>query len=133
MSMGNDNKSELPWKELALSLTSFDTVKAAVLDTAGHDLRGKKIVLACDEAFSNIVEYSGAEHCGFYCLRSENNVEIGFADDGIEFDPTKHEPAEKFFEEMDSGGMGISLIRQTVSSWDYRRENDKNILVMLFR
>ena len=132
MSVNSEKLSELPWTEIELSLSSFDTIKAAVLDAAGHELRGKKIALACDEAFTNIVSYSGASYCGFYCLCSGNTVEVGFIDDGSEFDPTKFEQDDRLFEEMDSGGMGISLIRQTVSDWVYRRENDKNILVLRF-
>ena len=124
--------AELPWEELALSLSSFDIIKKSVLDTAENGSFGRKIALACDEVLTNIVSYSGAEHCGFYCLRSGDTVEVGFYDDGTEFDPTVFEQDDKFFEEMDSGGMGIGMIRQTVSSWHYRRENDKNILVMCF-
>ena len=41
-------------------------------------------------------------------------------------------PEEKEFELLDSGGMGLNLIRQCVSSMRYERKEDRNVLTLLF-
>lgn len=92
----------------------------------------RKALLACDEALSNIVRYSGATELSFQCIRQENSLCVTFQDNGIAFDPTAVQPEDKEFELLDSGGMGLNLIRQTVSSARYERQNGMNRFSLVF-
>ena len=73
--------------------------------------------MACDEALANIVNYSNADSLEFACRKEGEELIVVFSDNGIPFDPTAEDPLEKEFDFLDSGGMGLSMIRQIVSSF----------------
>lgn len=60
-----------------------------------------------------------------------SQLRVVLADDGIPFDPLAAEPADKDFEDLDSGGMGINLVRQLASHLEYQRNGDRNILTII--
>lgn len=117
---------------LPVSLSSFATIKEAVFAEAGNNPATRKALLACDEALTNIVRYSGATELSFKCQRQKDTLCIVFTDNGIPFDPTTSETGEKAFEDLDSGGMGLNLIRQTASHTRYERQDEKNIFTLEF-
>ena len=54
-----------------------------------------------------------------------------FYDDGKPFDPTNYD-IEKPFEELDTGGMGIGLVKSTVDEFRYERLEERNIITLVF-
>ena len=88
--------------------------------------------MACDEALANIVNYSNADSLEFACRKEGEELIVVFSDNGIPFDPTAEDPLEKDFDFLDSGGMGLSMIRQIVSSFSYERKDGRNELTLRF-
>ena len=120
------------FRTVPVSLSSFEAIREAVFAEAGDTPETRKALLACDEALSNIVRYSGTTELSFQCIRQENSLCVTFQDNGIAFDPTAVQPEDKEFELLDSGGMGLNLIRQTVSSARYERQNGMNRFSLVF-
>lgn len=112
--------------------SSFEEIRKTIFAAAGDTPATRQALLACDEALANIVSYSGARSLEFSCEREEGGLCVVFSDDGMPFDPTKEETEEKDFDLLDSGGMGLSLIRQIVSSQTYERKNGRNELTLRF-
>jgi sigma-B regulation protein RsbU (phosphoserine phosphatase) len=91
--------------------------------------------LALEEAVTNIVLYAYKEQgkdISITFTKTGNLLEVILEDAGIPFDPTaKAAPdIDAPAEERPIGGLGIYLIKQLMDDVSYRRENDKNILVM---
>ena len=118
------------WKNIEISLSSLDAMKADILALTDDMGTIKKAVLVCDEMLTNIVSYSGAANAGYFCKRDGENLFIGLYDDGTEFDPTVYTSGEKDPFDFDSGGMGLIMVSQTVCEWEYRRENGRNTVLM---
>ena len=76
---------------------------------------------------------SGADRIDFLCVKTDDRLVIRFSDNGSSFDPVNNEAQEKEFEELDTGGMGIVLVKQITEKLTYRRIKDKNILRMVFK
>jgi anti-sigma regulatory factor (Ser/Thr protein kinase) len=114
------------------ALSSFAEIKEAVFAAAGNTPETRKALLACDEALSNIVHYSGASALAFHCEKQGNTLCVLFSDNGIPFDPTAAQTEDKEFELLDSGGMGLDLIRRTVSSARYERTDGRTLFTMCF-
>ena len=76
------------------------------------------------------LQYANAGHTHPVILGGR--PELLVAENGVPFDPVSASPVEKDPEHFDSGGMGLSLIRQTVSSMTYKRENGRNVLTLCF-
>ena len=121
-------------RSLPVTIRSLDVIKNTVLGACGESKEAKQALLACDEAFSNIVSYSGAKNAFFACRREGEELTVRFRDDGVRFDPFAENAApEKDFDELDSGGMGIRLIRQIASRYAWTYENGNNVLELTFK
>ena len=81
----------------------------------------------------NIIDYSGSPTIAVTAVLAGGRLTVRLEDSGKPFDPIANMPAEKDFDEYDSGGMGIRLVTQIASSVVYSRIGDKNILVMEFK
>ena len=99
---------------------------------AGDTPESRQALLACDEAMANIVNYSEAANLAFSCDRKDGQLRVSFSDDGIPFDPTAFSQESKEFEALDNGGMGLALIRQSVSSMHYERKCGRNVFTLYF-
>lgn len=92
--------------------------------------------LVLEEAVTNVVMYAYPEgEKGAVDLVARCNgkaVSFILTDSGKPFDPTKVPDADVTLpaEERRIGGLGIFLIRQIMDSVEYRRNGDKNLLVM---
>ena len=117
---------------LPVTLSSFDDIRKVIFDILGETGEARKVLLPCDEILTNIVSYSGAENLVFSCKKEGNSMQIVFADDGIPFNPTEMHEEEPDFEMLDMGGMGISLVRQSVSDMEYLRKDNCNLLTLHF-
>lgn len=120
--------------ELKPALEDFRIVKQTVTEKCPGSSGAKKALLACEEAFVNIVSYSGASYIKFSCSAGGGVLTVTLKDNGISFDPFAGESsAEKDFESFDKGGMGISLIKQIAEKTEWRFENGHNVLTLIFK
>ncbi|MGD8540428.1 MAG: ATP-binding protein [Candidatus Aminicenantes bacterium] len=93
------------------------------------------IELSMLEICVNIIRYAYPKDRGEIHLKTweENNkFYLEISDDGIPFDPsTIEEPdLEKMISNGQKGGFGIFLARKLMNGFDYKRENDRNILTI---
>jgi serine/threonine-protein kinase RsbW len=93
-----------------------------------------KVVL--DEILTNIISYAYAD-AGEHSIVTRFSLEQGqltvqVEDDGRPFNPLNApEPDTKqLLEERPIGGLGIYLVRKLIDELEYRRQNERNILVM---
>ncbi len=112
--------------------SSLPELRKAVLAVTGKNRRGKKIYLACEEAFVNIASYSKATAVETEFEKQDHILRITFSDNGTPFNPVSANIKKKGFDELDSGGMGLSLIRQIAENMWYKRQDNKNILFLEF-
>ena len=124
------NKNER--RDLSPDIESFALVKQTMLDSLGDNDNTRMMILACEEIFANIVNYSGAENVRFSCERRGDVYLVTFSDNGIEFDPVKATVKNKEFEELDTGGMGIMLARNNSKEMIYNRVDGRNMLTLMF-
>ena len=122
---------EIERQTIPVALSSFEKIKQTVFALAGDTQETRMALLACDEALTNIVSYSGATELAFSCEKQGDSLCVSFFDNGIPFDPTAV-GEEKEFEELDSGGMGLKLIRQNASGMRYERRRNRNELILNF-
>ncbi|MCR4922938.1 MAG: SpoIIE family protein phosphatase [Lachnospiraceae bacterium] len=122
---------EKTWEELPVDGSAFSIVKAKVLELVGNTERARKVLLACDEILTNIVEYSGANEITFCCTEEDGNIIVQISDNGVYFDPVEYSSEERSFDQLDQGGMGLRIARQTVSEMRYERAKDRNIVTMV--
>ena len=124
---------ESSMKELKVAQASFRAVREDIMAVDGEKAAKMKACLAVEEAFTNIVSYSGASRIWYSVEENDSGqLQITLADDGIPFDPFAEAPLHKEFEELDDGGMGIGLIRQIAESAEYKRDGSDNVLLLRF-
>lgn len=114
------------------TIKDFERLKDALGKTISDERAFRKVLLACEEIFVNIASYSGAQNVKVGIEEDVGHITVTFSDDGLPFDPTEH-CSSKEFSELDTGGMGISIVRDIAEKMQYKRENEKNILKIIFR
>ncbi len=89
-----------------------------------------KMNIALDEIYSNIVKFSNASYADVNCCVKDSTVYMIFEDDGIEFDPLKKSDPDisLSIEDRDVGGLGIFLVKSSMTSMEYEYKDGKNIL-----
>ncbi len=127
-----DIEGESSTDELPCEMSSLGEMRGRLLGLAEGMPNKRRIALACEEMFVNIVRYSGSEKIGTVIRRSRDRLAVRFEDSGAAFDPLANIPDEKAFDDYDSGGMGIRMVMQIAEKVRYSRKNDKNILTMIF-
>lgn len=93
-----------------------------------------KVQIAVDEIYSNIVYYSGATNAKITVTASDEKLSLLFEDDGIPYNPTtaKEPDVTLSAEERDIGGLGFFMVKKMAAELNYRYENDKNVLAIIF-
>ena len=124
------NRNEI--RDLTPDIASFAAVKQTMLESLGDNDKTRMMILACEEMFSNIVNYSGADNVRFSCERRGDTYSVTLSDNGVPFDPVKTTVKDKAFEELDSGGMGIMLARNNTKEMIYSRVGGRNMLTLMF-
>ena len=119
-------------KTLSPDIGSFEIVKDTILSSLGESDRTKRVILACEEIFVNIVHYAGADQISFGSKRVGNTWLVTYIDNGIAFDPVKAERKDLEFEKLDQGGMGIMAARMNSREMIYNRIDGRNVLTMVF-
>ena len=93
-----------------------------------------QLMIAADEIFANIVRYSGATNWSLDVEQTHHpeGVRLIFSDDGKPFDPLEHRDPDTTLsaEDRKVGGLGILIVKKTMSPVTYKRRNGKNILTM---
>ena len=97
-----------------------------------------KIDICVEEVFANILHYAYSDKVGMFEVefkKTEDNIILEFQDEGVVFnpldkpDPNLHLPPEK----KAHGGLGIYLTKKMSNDVVYKRENNKNILTIIFK
>ena len=92
------------------------------------------MMVAADEIFANIVRYSGATDWTLAVERTRHpdGVRLVITDNGKPFDPLSHRDPDTTLcaDDREVGGLGILIVKKTMSPVTYRRNNDRNILTM---
>ena len=117
--------------ELSCELPELEKIKSCIFKLPVDNGKKKRIFLACEEIFSNITYYSGADHVQFTCNKNADRIKITFTDNGEKFNPLESK-SKKEFEDFDEGGMGISLVKGLCSNIKYSNVDGKNRLSLEF-
>ncbi len=92
------------------------------------------MMVASDEIFANIVRYSGATDWTLTVERTRHpdGVRLVITDNGNPFDPLSRRDPDTTLcaDDREVGGLGILIVKKTMSPVTYRRNNDRNILTM---
>lgn len=108
----------------------------------------KKFKVAIEEAVVNIMSYSRASEIEMTVLSSElkapssanepethssrTKLTVTLTDDGVPFDPTSSEcDTSMVINELQIGGLGISLLRHCADELHYQRTNEQNQLTII--
>ena len=132
--------SEVIAVELKNQLSEIERL-ARIVDDFGrrHQIEAQIIYnmkLALDEILTNIISYAyddAREHIIVVRLSlDQEKWTVEVEDDGRPFNPLNApEPDTKqLLGERPIGGLGIHLVRKLIDELEYRRLNDRNILVM---
>lgn len=117
--------------KLNCRLSELEKIREYIFKTDLEDKLKRKIFLACDEVFSNIVNYSGADLISVSYNKSDDRISIIFKDNGKKFDCLKAMP-KKDFDDLDKGGMGIIIVKRLCTDIVYNYINGENILELIF-
>ena len=96
-----------------------------------------QIEIAVEEIFVNIAHYAYKPKVGAATIKCEVTkdpfqVLIEFQDNGYKYNPLEKEDPDVTLgiEERSIGGLGIYMVKKSMSQVDYRYEDGKNILTM---
>ena len=120
-------------------LAELDKMRGFLKDCLkGLDISEKdyfKIELALLEICINIIRYAYPQQKGEISLKTwqdDGKVFIEIRDKGVPFDPRtlKKPDIRELVRSEKKGGFGIFLSRSFMDGFDYRRENDQNVLTI---
>ncbi len=92
-----------------------------------------KMSIALDEIYSNIVKFSGAGYAKIVCgVENSNTAYLIFEDNGMPYNPMEQEDPDITLsaEERQIGGLGIFMVKKSMSSMDYKYTGGKNHLTL---
>jgi len=93
-----------------------------------------ELLTAADEVFMNIVSHSGATSWSLAVERASHpeEVRLVFTDDGTPFDPLKVQAPDTSIavEERSAGGLGIFIVKKTMSPVAYAYHDGHNVLTL---
>jgi anti-sigma regulatory factor (Ser/Thr protein kinase) len=126
--------------ELKNSLSEIERL-AQVVDNFGrqHQIEAhivSNMKLALDEILTNIISYAyeddGEHHIVIRLSLEQEKWTVEVEDDGVPFNPLNAPVADttQALEERRVGGLGIHLVRKLMQELEYRRQNERNNLVM---
>ncbi len=96
-----------------------------------------KLDMCAEEIFANIAFYAYPEIPGMIeavLTKTDNSIVLEFIDEGIEYNPLEKPDPDIDLppEERPLGGLGIFMVKQMTDDIVYKRENNKNILILIF-
>ncbi|MBQ3496586.1 MAG: SpoIIE family protein phosphatase, partial [Oscillospiraceae bacterium] len=92
----------------------------------------RKMKIALDEIYSNIVKYSGADSAELQCGAENGVLTLRFSDNGIPYDPLEAEMPDTSLpaQERDAGGVGVLMVRRLMDSVEYVHRDGRNVLTL---
>ncbi|MCL2216004.1 MAG: ATP-binding protein [Defluviitaleaceae bacterium] len=115
---------------------NIDAVLDHIYSQIGNcsEMLKNQIGVAVDEIFSNVANYAYNPKVGKVLIRVSvgDDISIEFEDGGIAYDPLALETPDISLpvEDRKIGGLGVHIVKNIMDSATYRRENNKNILVI---
>lgn len=97
----------------------------------------KRIELACEETFMNILQHGYKNAPGVVQVKvnytPQKSIEIVFKDQAPRFNPLEFHPIDKeaSLDERKVGGLGIHLMKECSDRLTYQYEKGQNILTLL--
>ncbi len=94
------------------------------------------INLALEELLTNIINYGYTDDASheirLTIRKGRHAVRLDLEDDGVPFDPTKLErpDVDQDISQRKIGGLGIFLVGKLMDSTSYRRESNRNIIIL---
>ena len=119
-------------------IPSIDTVRMYFEDhmpELGASRRvANRVLVAVDEIYSNICNYSHATRAAASIVRNGNKLVVEFVDNGDAFDPTQAPEPDTTLsaEERKIGGLGIHMVRTMSESMEYARIEGTNVLTVTY-
>jgi len=112
-----------------------DFLKETLQDLNISDKDYFRIELSLLEVCINIILYAYPREKGDILLkawRKEGKIFLEIRDSGIPFDPKKLKmpDIDEIIKQEKKGGLGVYISRTFMDGFDYKRENDQNILVI---
>ena len=97
-----------------------------------------KLDMCAEEIFANISFYAYKEQEGMLeavLTKTDNSIIFEFSDSGIAYNPLEKPDPDINMppEERPLGGLGIYMIKQMSDNISYKRENNKNVLTLIFK
>jgi len=122
------------------NLSEIDRLANIVLKFGKHNNLDEEIIgdlrLVLDEIVTNIISYgyennTDQQICICICY-TDDEIRVEVKDEGIPFNPIEASgpDIEKPFEERETGGLGIYIVRKLMDELEYRSIEGKNILIM---
>ncbi len=124
-------KNDVSELESVISFVSAVCVRNSIPPETEHDLK-----LALDEMITNVAQHAypggGEHHFTLQITVSDEEFVARIEDDGVEFNPTEHPipDLDAPLEERKVGGLGVYLVRQIMTSVEYRRVAGKNVVTL---
>ena len=130
-------------EKLTVAATTENLSKVLQLVTASAEQCGfsaeriNELQVATEEAFINVVRHAYADggDCTIACEVKDDAVILTMTDSGAAFDPAAAADPDTAADiaHRPIGGLGILLIKKFTDDLSYRRDDDKNVLVMTAR
>jgi len=93
-----------------------------------------QIAIAVEEVFVNIAHYAYPPEGGEAIIRITvgDEIVIEFEDKGIPYNPLEKPDPDTTLntEDREIGGLGIFMVKKIMDAVEYRREDDKNLLII---
>jgi len=118
------------------ALSEFVTTRAAAGGLSKELLA--KVELVVEEIFTNQVRHAYRGQGGdveVECSQTDPGAFcVRFTDWGPPFDPRQYPPPDTKLplDQREPGGLGLHLVRNMASAFDYRREGDRNVVTVCF-
>ncbi|MBR6297945.1 MAG: ATP-binding protein [Candidatus Gastranaerophilales bacterium] len=96
-----------------------------------------KIDVCLEEIYVNIASYAYDDKEGTAKIsfdKQDNEITLKFEDEGIYYNPLQKEDPDitLSLEERPIGGLGIFMVKEMSKDIEYKREDNKNILILKF-
>ena len=118
----------------------LDYVRRMAGEAGLSDAQGSRLELAVEEALVNVFDYAyadraqaGAVLCR--CAVRPDGLMVEIVDEGAPFDPLARADPDTALDldQREPGGLGILLVKSLVDEIVYRRDGERNVLVIEMR
>ena len=123
-SIENFSKLSDWWQDIATSWSLSNTLIS-------------KINICLEETYVNIASYAYSDKTGTADIsidKNDSEIILKFEDSGIEYNPLQKEDPDitLSLDERPIGGLGIFMVKEMSKNIEYKREGNKNILILKF-